>query len=199
MIVIINLGVEMRVSKKQKEKIRTDMLDAAGQGFREMGYEGLGIDGLVKRIGMTSGVFYSHFSSKQEAFKAVLNEGLLDYADNVEKLKEAHDDHWPQAFLEYYLGNEHVENIACSCAVPGLSADVVRSDTETKKMYEKQVSDIAEKIAEGLKQDELENTWALMGLLTGAVILARSVSNPKKSQQILESAKNWAEKMVTNQ
>lgn len=188
----------MRVSKKQKAQIRADILDAAGQGFREMGYGGLGIDGLAKRSGVTSGAFYSHFASKQQAFNEVVDAGLGDYADAVQQFKTEHGDQWPQAFLNYYLGKEHVKNLACSCAVPGLSAEVMRSDVETKKIYEKQMTNIAGNIADGLEQDDADNTWALIGLLAGSVMMARCVSSPKKSQKILDSARLWAEKMISD-
>jgi len=188
----------MRVSKETKEKIRADILDAAGQGFREMGYGSLGIDGLAKRIGMTSGAFYSHFPSKQEAFKEVVSKGLSDYGEAVQQFQVQHSTDWTDAFLDYYLGDEHVENLACSCAVPGLSAEVMRADSDTKKIYEKQVTDIATHIADGLDQGSLENAWALMGLLAGSVMLARCVSSPESSQQIVNSARLWAEKILAD-
>jgi TetR/AcrR family transcriptional repressor of nem operon len=44
------------------------MIAAASRGFRSNGYAGIGVDGLAKAAGVTSGAFYSHFGSKDAAF-----------------------------------------------------------------------------------------------------------------------------------
>lgn len=186
----------MRVSKEHKEKVRQEILEAAGKGFREQGYGGLGVDGLAKRAGLTSGAFYKHFPSKDDAFKAAVVKGLQDYAQAVQGFEADHGEAWTQAFINYYLGKSHVENLACSCAVPGLSAEVMRADKTTKKAYEDEINTVADNIASGLEGHTKEDAWALMALMAGAVMMARCVSNPKKSKEILSSAQRWAETMV---
>ena len=57
----------MRYAAGHKEGARTRILDAAGRGFRRLGFGGIGVDGLAKEAGVTSGAFYGHFPSKAEA------------------------------------------------------------------------------------------------------------------------------------
>ncbi|MCD1597072.1 TetR/AcrR family transcriptional regulator [Rheinheimera aquimaris] len=186
----------MRASKQHMEKVRSHILDAAGQGFREEGYGGLGINGLAQRAGLTSGAFYGHFMSKSDAFAEVVAKGLNDYANAVADLKQQHADAWPEHFLAYYLGAEHVENLACSCVVPGLSADVMRAEDKTKIIYSALTTRIADSITAGLNKSSSGDSWALMALLAGAVMMARSVSDPTQKKDILSAAQHWAETII---
>jgi TetR/AcrR family transcriptional repressor of nem operon len=52
------------------------MVEALGHRFRKYGYGGIGIDGLSKSAGVTSGAFYTNFGSKHEAFTTALEAGL---------------------------------------------------------------------------------------------------------------------------
>ena len=187
----------MRVSKEHKEKIRAEILEAAGQGFREEGYGGLGIDGLARRAGLTSGAFYGHFSSKDEAFKEAVVKGLADYAGGVKEFETKHGADWPEKFIDYYLGEDHRKDLACSCAVPGLSAEVMRAGDEVKKAYEKELIKIADNIAAGFKDENRDKAWAFMALLTGAVLMARSASSEKTAEDITAAARKWTEEMVS--
>ncbi len=186
----------MRVPAEHKKKVKKKIIDAAGQGFREEGYGGLGVDGLAKRAGLTSGAFYGHFPSKDEAFKAAVTHGLKDYAQTILILKEEHGEKWPQALIDYYLGDFHVHAIADGCAVPGLSADVMRADNSIKEIYEDKIKQVAEAIATNLKSPDTDKAWSLMALLAGAVMMARCVENDQTAKEILTSAKHQAEAII---
>ena len=66
----------MRHKGVNKEETHQRMLEAVGCGFRDRGYAGIGVDGLAKTAGVTSGAFYAHFGSKGEAFDVALAAGL---------------------------------------------------------------------------------------------------------------------------
>lgn len=187
----------MKVSQEHKQKIRLAILDAAERGFREEGYGGLGIDGLTKRAGMTSGAFYSHFTSKKEAFKEAVVKGLRDYAEGIKSFEAQYGKDWPQKFMDYYLGEKHRKDLSCSCAVPGLSAEVMRSDKTIKKAYENELTKIADNVVTGLEHKNKEDAWAFMALLAGSVMMARSVSNPETAEEISKAARIWADKIVS--
>ena len=61
--------------EEQKKLTRQRIVDAAGRGFRRGGYGGIGVDGLAKEAGMTSGAFYVHFDSKKAAFRESMLQG----------------------------------------------------------------------------------------------------------------------------
>ena len=56
----------MKVTREQAEKNRERVLDVAGRLFRENGFDGIGVDGLMKGAGLTHGGFYANFKSKEE-------------------------------------------------------------------------------------------------------------------------------------
>lgn len=186
----------MRASREHMEKIRSHILEAAGKGFREEGYGGLGINGLAQRAGMTSGAFYGHFSSKSEAFKEVVENGLNDYNSAVDQFDQEYGEDWPKFFLNYYLGKKHVGNLADSCVVPGLSADVTRADEKTKEVYSESVKRIADNLSSKLRKSDSTDAMALMALLAGAVMMARCISDSQISEALLVAAKGWANEMI---
>jgi AcrR family transcriptional regulator len=187
----------MRISQERKAKIRTDILKAAGQGFREEGYSGLGVDGLAKRAGMTSGAFYGHFRSKGDAFAEVVAEGLKDYANAIRGFQRDFGSDWPREFLNYYLGRGHVADLSKSCVVPGLSADVMRAEPKVKASYEDMISEISVllQMDSGLAENDVP---AFLALLAGAVMMARSVSSDDAIDAILSSARQQAEAMMAH-
>src|SRR5258708_12148357 len=56
----------MRLTQAESERNRKQILEAAGRLFRERGFDGVGVDGLMKGAGFTHGGFYNHFASKEE-------------------------------------------------------------------------------------------------------------------------------------
>lgn len=186
----------MRVSKEYKETARRKMVEAAGRGFRQSGYGGLGVDGLAKVAGVTSGAFYGHFKSKDEAFRAATVQGMVDYRENVKKLQAAHGQAWLAHFLDYYLGDTHIHQVDASCAVPALSADVMRADPKTKAEYEMLLEQIASTIAQGLPRPDIHTARALMALLSGAVLMARAVADKKSARIIAKSSRKAADQLI---
>ncbi len=181
------------------EKIRTHILASSEQGFREEGYSGLGINGLAKRAGMTSGAFYGHFSSKNQAFHEVIEKGMKDYIDTLIQLEEQYQEEWPQHFLDFYLSLEHTDDLGHSCVVPALSADVMRSDEDTKKMFSAQLEKSVNQVSSGLVEADKSGSWALVSLLAGSVMIARCASSRKQSKEILESARTLANSIFSSE
>ncbi len=189
----------MRASKEHMEKTRSHILKSSEQGFREEGYSGLGINGLAKRAGMTSGAFYGHFSSKNQAFQEVIEKGMNDYIDTLIQLEEQYQGDWPQQFLDFYLSLEHTDDLGHSCVVPALSADVMRSDEDTKKLFSAKLEQIVVQMSSGLVGRDKAGAWALVSLLAGSVMIARCSSSRNQSKEILESAHTLANSIVSKE
>ena len=56
----------MKVTRQQAERNRKRVLDVAGRLFRENCLDGIGVDGLMKGVGLTRGGFYANFKSKED-------------------------------------------------------------------------------------------------------------------------------------
>jgi TetR/AcrR family transcriptional repressor of nem operon len=65
----------MRYPPERRAETRDAVLKAAACELRECGFFGVGVDRLSAAAGVTSGAFYSHFSSKEDVAARLLNLG----------------------------------------------------------------------------------------------------------------------------
>ena len=183
----------MRYKADQKEETRRKMLEAAGRGFRSHGYSGIGVDGLAKAAGVTSGAFYAHFGSKDAAFDAALAAGLDEVIEGVPKFQSEHGADWVKAFAEYYLGKRHRSDLACGCAMATLTPEVVRSGPEVHAAFEKKMTLIADLVARGLAgasdEDRHARAWAMLSVLIGGLTVARAMKSAKAADEVAEAVK----------
>lgn len=181
----------MRYAPSHKETSRTKILHAIGRGFRAQGYGGIGVDGLAKEAGVTSGAFYGHFSSKAAAFQAAAVEGLVELREAIANLQSVEQDRWLRKFAEFYLSFKRTCDLKESCTLQSLTPEVARAGTETKIAYEQEMNRVVDQIAAGLPHTSLparrKAAWAIMALLSGGVTLARACHDADIGQQIAKS------------
>ena len=178
----------MRYAPEHKVEARAKILAAAGRGFRKHGYGGIGVDGLAKEAEVTSGAFYGHFPSKEEAFREVLSKGVAELREGVEALRAEHGARWVGHFVDFYLGHRRVCDLSESCALQSLAADVQRADEPVKATFELEFKKVVQAVAEGLQGGEPDSrkarAEALLSLLSGGVTIARSVNGPGEAEHI---------------
>lgn len=186
----------MSLAPTKKQQTRQRLLDAASQNFRRSGYAGVGVDGIAKAAGATSGAFYAHFGSKDGAFDAALDAGLDEVIEGIPEFQMKHGKEWVDAFAEYYLGRRHRENMATGCAMTTLSPEVVRAGPDVHATYEakmKKIVDlIARRLARGGEEERRARAWALLSTLIGGLTLARAVKTRKGAETIASSVRNAA-------
>lgn len=184
----------MRYKAGHKEEARDRILDAAGRGFRRLGFGGIGVDGLAKEAGVTSGAFYGHFPSKAEAFKAAAVAGLVQLREAIEHLRASEGDAWLGKFVEFYMSARRTCELDESCALQSLTPEVARASDETKAAYEAELLAIVEAVAQGLPNGTLpvrrKTAWAILSILSGGVSIARSAADPKTGAQIAAGIKD---------
>ena len=173
----------MRYGPGHKEEAKAKILGAVGRGFRRLGFGGIGVDGLAKEAGVTSGAFYGHFPSKAEAFKAAAVAGLVELREAVEQLRASDGDAWLKNFTDFYMSTRRTCEMGESCALQSLTPEVARADNETKAAYEAELLRVVDAVAEGLPDCTLPQrrkaAWAVLSILSGGVTLARAVDDPK--------------------
>jgi len=178
----------MRHKGVPKDVTRQKMLDAAGRGFRSHGYAGIGVDGLAKAAGVTSGAFYSHFGSKGAAFDVALAVGLDEVIESIPTVQKTHGTDWVKAFAEHYLGKPHRDDLACGCAMATLTAEVVRSGPEVHAAFEKKMTTIADLVSRGLEgksdEDRRARAWAMLGVLIGGINVARAMKGAQVADEV---------------
>ena len=72
---------------------RRDLLEAAATLFLQQGFDATPVDEIVLRAGMSKGLFYHYFSSKQEILAALREQFLQQFHDRVQgALEQAPED-----------------------------------------------------------------------------------------------------------
>src|SRR5258708_6218742 len=178
----------MRYGPDHKAEARTRIRDAAGRGFRRLGFGGIGVDGLAKEAGVTSGAFYGHFPSKAEAFKAAAVAGLVQLREGVESLQAREGVAWLEKFVDFYINVRRTCDLGESCALQSLTPEVARADRDTKAAYEAELVRVVEAVAQGLSNGTLsarrKTAWAILSMLSGGVSIARSTADPRLGSQV---------------
>lgn len=177
---------------EQKLQTHRRIVDAAGRGFRKGGFGGIGVDGLAKEAGVTSGAFYVHFESKTAAFQEAVTRGLVDLKDGVIYFQTEHGRAWWPEFVRFYLGAKRSCDLSESCSLQSLSPEVARSDAASRAAFEAGLRDVADAIVAGPVSAgaprDVASALAALAALVGAVTLARAVGNPEFATQIADAA-----------
>lgn len=178
----------MRHKGVNKAETRQKMIAAASRGFRSNGYAGIGVDGLAKAAGVTSGAFYSHFGSKDAAFDIALAAGLDEVIEAIPNFQKEHGADWVEAFAEYYLGKPHRRDLECGCAMATLTPEVVRSNPKVHAAFEKKMTQIADLVSHGLAgssdEERRAKAWAMLSVLIGGINVARAMKGAKVADEV---------------
>ncbi|HEY8097367.1 MAG TPA: TetR/AcrR family transcriptional regulator, partial [Methylobacter sp.] len=151
-------------------------------------YSGIGVDGLAKEAGVTSGAFYGHFDSKKSAFEAAIAVGLNDVRLAITHLQEQYGETWWEEFAKIYMNQKRTCDLTESCALQSLTPEVGRSDVSIRSLFEIELLKIIALANEGSTQPSdssaNEKTLANLAMLIGGVTLARAVNDEKLSNEI---------------
>lgn len=178
--------------KEQKAQTRQRILEAAGKSFRQGGFGGIGVDGLSKAAGVTSGAFYVHFDSKSAAFRESVAQGVADVERGIQHFQAEHGKEWWPAFVHFYLGEKRKCALAESCGLQSLASEVARADASAREAFTAELMKVA-RAAVAIKDATcapatVEEAYAALATLIGAVTLARAVDNPTMARAIAEAA-----------
>lgn len=178
---------------KGQSDARERLLAAAGRGFRTGGYGGIGVDGLAKEAGLTSGAFYAHFGSKADAFRLALVDGLAFLLAGIDRFRAAHGPAWLPAFVDFYFLDRLAVPLSEACALPSFLGDAARADEPTRAAYEEEIGRLVAALAEGLGgPDARARALHLMALMAGGAGLARAVPAGPLRAEIVEAMRQAA-------
>ena len=181
----------MRYPSERRAETRQAVLKAAACELRERGFYGVGVDRLSAAAGVTSGAFYSHFSSKEDVFRSVIDANLGrpfiepedgDLTTRRERLR---------AYLRGYISLEHRDAPGQGCVIPALSADVARSGLAVRTIYQERMVEFMDKIAllmKGPPGAREKRAWTLLSLMAGAMLIARAMPDKDQAAKVIDAA-----------
>jgi len=74
--------------QRRKEDRPQEITDAAFAAFAEHGYAGTRVDDVAKRAGVSKGLMYLYFKTKEELFKAVIKNVVIRRVDSLIEMVE---------------------------------------------------------------------------------------------------------------
>ena len=176
----------MRYKAGYKAQKRQELLVISGQLAKKNGFSATGVDGFMQAAGVTSGAFYSHFSSKNDLFKALIENELQNsiqmWQDNPHQDLTA----WIDFEIERYLSLEHVQKAEHGCILPALATEVAPAEDDIKSIYQQELMRGQQLFAQHLANEAF--AWGFMSQLVGAILLARSISDLEIQKSILKSS-----------
>lgn len=181
----------MRYPSDQKTKARQAILQAGARALRTNGFNGIGVDGLAASAGVTSGAFYSNFSNKEALLEQVIDACLGEATiDSESRLKQ---------WLASYISAVHRADPASGCVMPTLSADVARSNSQTRGTYKRKMLALVRKISnvlDGPAPDRERRAWSIIATMVGAIAISRAMPDGTEAGQALAAALQSATALV---
>jgi TetR/AcrR family transcriptional repressor of nem operon len=182
----------MRVSKAQAEANRERIVDTASRLFREHGIDATGVAELMAEAGLTHGGFYGHFASKDDlATEACQRAG--DEATAKWTTRATRDPSRAlQTLVESYLTTAHRDGRNTGCFMPGLSADVARTQNPSLRgAFTNGVRGCLDVLADAVhgrtRRERRRRALATLSAMVGAMVLARAVDDAALSDEVLKA------------
>lgn len=180
----------MRVSRDQAKANRTATVAAAANLFRELGYDGIGIAGLMEAVGQTHGAFYKQFGSKDDLFAQAIGQAAED--TEAIQARQLAKPAGLAAMVQVYLSAAHREDTAKGCPFATMAVDAARRGPEVRAAVETgleaRIALLAPHLA-GTEAEQRAEAMAMLSTLVGAMVLARGVNDPAFSDEILAAAR----------
>lgn len=180
----------VRYRPEHKDQTRRRLIETSGRRFKRDGFDGSGIATLVADAGLTNGAFYGHFTSKHDLIATVIAEQLDAQLARVEALPLGLDS--VEAFVREYLSPAHRDDPAGGCPSAALLDEIARQDLATRQAYtagiRALIDAITRHLAAGSSPGPRDRAIGLITVLASSLQLARAVTDPELSDQILSSA-----------
>jgi TetR/AcrR family transcriptional repressor of nem operon len=179
----------MRKSRAAAAETRRRIVEAAACAFRRQGIVATGLAELMKAAGLTHGGFYKHFESKDQ----LVAEVCADAARAGIEAMEAHPT--IEAAAAAYLSAKHRDDPASGCLFAAIGSELARADEKTREAATEGFKRFVEALAgKSAGEDARRRALAAASTMIGAVTIARIVTDPKLSEEILrEVEKSLAE------
>ena len=188
-----------RVSRKEADQHREDVLNAASRLFLEHGIDGVSVPAVMAEAGLTHGGFYGHFDSKEalvaeaclRAFKdrRGVYDGIDERSGSDKKLARSE-------FVKRYTTRTHRDAIGLGCPAAAMSGDVAREDPKGQirsafiSGFSAMVERLTPLLSKKRKAAAREDALAQIAMLVGAVVLSRSTKGSPISDEIMQSVRS---------
>jgi TetR/AcrR family transcriptional repressor of nem operon len=178
----------MRVSREKAAENRQRIVETAARLFRENGFDGIGVDAIMKAAGLTHGGFYGHFASKEDLAAEAVAHALERNAEKQSRFTDL------GALVADHLSERHRADRANGCTLAALGTDIARQCAGVRRgltaFLRTRVDRFAELVKDGTAAHRRKRAITTIAGLYGALMLARAVDDPALSKEILAAARD---------
>ncbi|WP_295555928.1 TetR/AcrR family transcriptional regulator [uncultured Hyphomicrobium sp.] len=187
-----------RVSRKEADQHRKNVIAAASRLIPERGIDGVSVPALMAEAGLTHGAFYGQFASKEAlvvaACEAAFAEKCALYDDFVARY--ADDGEAARAvFIKRYTRPSHREARGEGCPMAALCGDVAGPERagSIRAAFAGGMNRLLERFERVLggkrKKAPRDEVLATVSMLVGSLVLARATEGQPISDEFLSSAR----------
>ena len=178
----------MRVSREQAAENRRRIVETAARMFRENGFDGVGVDAIMKGAGLTHGGFYGHFRSKDDLAAEAMTRALERGTERQSRFTDLRD------LVSDYLSERHRANRGDGCAIAALCGEMARQGEGMRRgvtaHVRAQLDRFSHLLKAGTAASRRKRAIATLAGIIGALMLARAVEDPALSDEILAAARD---------
>jgi TetR/AcrR family transcriptional repressor of nem operon len=188
-----------RVSRKEADQHRKDVINAASRLFLENGFDGVSVPAVMAEAGLTHGGFYGHFDSKEALAAEACSRAFEDRRSAYDGIADRNGSDRNAARIEFikrYTAKNHRDAIGLGCPAAAMCGDIARENPKgpVRAAFSAGLNLMIEKISPLLsgkkKIAKREETLAQIAMLVGGVVLARSTKGFPVSDEILQSVRS---------
>jgi TetR/AcrR family transcriptional regulator, transcriptional repressor for nem operon len=191
----------MRYDADQKERTHRQILAEAANAIRTKGPDRVGVAEVMSKLGLTHGGFYAHFASKDDliaqAITSMFEQGFANFLRRTEGLEPREA---LQTYIDWYLSKAHRDAPNRGCPLASVSGDLPRLPDAARVRYTEGVERLTAALAKLLKKLGVKYAEALafsaLSEMAGALALARAISDPERSDQMLQTARDMVKSRV---
>jgi TetR/AcrR family transcriptional repressor of nem operon len=188
----------MRYTKGHKHATRQRIVETAGRRFKQDGIDGAGVAGVMSDAGLTNGAFYAHFASKEDLVANVLADQLRTQRQSLDS--QPSDQAGLEAFVRSYLSPQHRDQCADGCPSAALLDEIARRPAATRQLFTDELMGVIDDIASRLDPTHVDaartDALTVFGLMVGTLQLARALTDPDLSDQLLARGVETALKLL---
>ncbi|TVY04630.1 TetR/AcrR family transcriptional regulator [Cohnella terricola] len=182
-----------------KVKVRGRIIESAAKAFRSNGIRDISVPFIMKGAGLTHGGFYSHFDNKEQLVSETCSYAIRDTIALLQKAAaQAVEEPKIHAVIQFYLSPYHRDQTEMGCILPALSGEISRSSEVVRQVFTRELQQMIDFVSDLAEIDHSTGS-ALLSIMVGALVLARSVSDSKLSDSLLEAGKQQAKELIKKQ
>lgn len=184
----------MRRSRAESARTRERIIAGASALFRDRGLAKVSVADLMANAGLTHGGFYAHFQSRDELVSEAIRFALIQSAQRIylSSLKSG-DKPGYSKLIQRYLTKRHRDTPESGCVLASLGSEVARDSGDCRRVFsegfDELISLLAQLSPERTRRAQRAHVLSVISTLSGALVLARAVSEASVSEEILSAVR----------